>query len=95
MNRIETARIEIDLDDIVDLLIGMEELCEGLKTGACSLTVMGVLQENKEFDEGVNAREFIVNHYTALQGALTMIGAAASIINTALVNEDIKLVQGE
>lgn len=95
MSQIETAKIEIDLDDIVELLIGMEELCEGLKTGACSLTAMGVLVQNKELDEGLNAREFIATHYTALQGAITMIGAAASIINTALVNDDIRLVQGE
>lgn len=93
--KIETARIEIDLADIVELLIGMEELCEGLKSGACSLTETGVLKKDTDLDEGSNAREFVSTHYTALQGAITMIGASASIINTALVNNDIKLVQGD
>ena len=52
---IETARIEIDLADIVELMIGMEELCEGLKIGACSLTETGLLKKDTDLDEGSNA----------------------------------------
>lgn len=95
MVREQPIKIEAYPSDLEEMLCGIEILCNGLSGSAFQFRLQGVLEANKELSEYQNAHDYLCEHYDELQGAIRTIGAAVSLINSAIANEYVQIVAKE
>ena len=90
----KTFTIDVESIDLENAILGVSEICAGLKREVLCYTEDGVLHMDRTQSEVDNATDYIKRYHELVQGAVTLIQATSNIIGTALVNDDISIVRG-
>ena len=90
----EFVTVDVETLDLENAIIGVAELCAGLKREVLCYTESGILHADPNQAEPANALDFVQNYYELIQGSITLIQATSNLIATALANDDIGIAPG-